>query len=113
MSIAGPQECRDELVCLTVEHHQRVVHVGLVVAVVVGSFLVAVGGVVCGVEVQQNPFGGAFFAPLPDVELAELLSDAQASLGVGGVLQPRDRRLAGEVRSRLRQAAQHQLQERV
>jgi hypothetical protein len=46
------------------------VHVGLVVAVVVGPFLVAVGGVVCGVEVQKHPFGRAIFTTLPDVELA-------------------------------------------
>jgi hypothetical protein len=43
----------------------------LVVAVVVGALLLAVGRIVCRVEVQQNTLGGAVFAPLAHVELEE------------------------------------------
>jgi hypothetical protein len=76
-------------------------------AMVVASFLVAMHGIVGGVEVQKDTLGGAAaFPSLVHVKLKEGTSDSQTSLGVGGVLQARDRRLAGEVGIGLGQAPQ-------
>lgn len=84
-----------------------------VVAVVVGALLVAVGGVVGGVEVQEDPLRRPPLGALPDVELAQGVSHPKASASIGGVLQPRHRRLAREVLAGLRQRPAHELEERV
>ena len=85
----------------------------LVVAVVVGTFLLAVSRVVCGVKVQKDTRRRSVFAPLPEVELAQRFGHTQAGSGVGCILKTRDSRLACQVRVRLRQPPADQLQQRI
>jgi hypothetical protein len=70
-----------------IEDEQGMVHASPVVAMVVGAFLLAVGGVLRRVEVQEHPPGCALLAPSCDVDLANLPGDAQAVFRTWGVLQ--------------------------
>src|SRR5215210_9339529 len=76
------------------------VHVLPVVAVVVGvgAFLVAVGRIVCRIEVQEHTLWSfILLAPLPDVELQESLGHPVAVADANRVLQAREGELACEV----------------
>jgi hypothetical protein len=111
VGVGAPQDCCDELVSLSVEDEQGVVHARFVVAMVEGAFLLAVGGIICGVEIQKHPLGSATPAAFSEVELEHRASDAQALPSARGVLKPGDRRLTGEVRVGLGQASQNQLEQ--
>ncbi len=88
------------------------IHVRPVVAMVVGAFLLAVGRVIGGIEVQKDALGRtAVLHSLSDVELHECLSYPVARAGREGILKARDRRLACEVGPRLRQSATNQLEQ--
>src|SRR5215210_124109 len=90
------------------------VHVLPVVAVVVGAFLVAVGRIVCRIEVQEHTLWSfILLAPLPDVELQESLGHPVAVADANRVLQAREGGLACEVLLSLRQPAACQLQKRI
>jgi hypothetical protein len=54
VGIASSQNDRNELARLTVEDQKRMIHVLLVVAVVVGAFLLTMGRIVGRVEVQKD-----------------------------------------------------------
>ena len=54
MGVARPQESGDELTRLSIEDQERVIDVLPEVAVVVALFLIAMGGIIGGIEVQQN-----------------------------------------------------------
>ena len=97
---------------LAVEDEQRMVDALPVVAVVVGAFLLPVGGVVCGVEVQKHPLRrSAAFLSLSEVEFEEDSGYLVARAYRGRVLHPRDGRLAGKLCSALGQRAAHHLQQ--
>jgi hypothetical protein len=68
-----------------------------VIAVVVGAFLIAVGGVVCGIEVQKHFLGSTLFASLLEVELEDGLGYSVAPAPVGRVLKARDGGLARQI----------------
>ena len=102
-----PQECRDELSGVPVEDQERVEDALLVVAVVVGTFLIAVRGIVCCVEVQKDARRRTVLAPLSHIEFAQRFGHAQAGSGVGGVLKTGDGGLACQVPVRLRQSLPH------
>ena len=61
--------------------------VGVVSAVVVGAFLIPVGRVCGGVEVQKHPLRSALFGSLPQVELEERLGYLVTAADVRGVLK--------------------------
>src|SRR5215211_306113 len=87
VGVATSQECRDELVCLSVEDEQRMVHTRAVVAVVEGALLLAVGGIVGGIEIQKYPLRSATPTAFSDVKLPESSGDAQTVLRTWSVLQ--------------------------
>ena len=103
VGVARPQERRDQVPALPVEDEQGVVHVLLEVAVVVGALLISVGGVVGGIEIQDDLLRDAPFGSLPRVELEDGLGHPVAIARGGRVLEPRDGRLACQVRSALGQ----------
>lgn len=107
------QDRRDELIGLSIEDKQGMVHAGPVVAVVIGSLLFAVSGVVCCIEVQQDARRHAVFGAPTDVELPQSPSHAQTISSCGCIFEPRDRWLTRKIGLRLGQASQHQLQQRV
>jgi hypothetical protein len=109
--VTGPQHGGDELVGFAVEHEQGEVHVLRVVAVVGHPLLVAMRRIIRPVQVQHHVRRRAVAPPLPDVQLDEHLSEAFDGVSIDRVLQPREGRLAGQVRSALGQAAAHQLQQ--
>jgi hypothetical protein len=76
------------------------VHARAVVAVVEGAFLLAVGGIVGRIEVQEDLLGGGVLAALAHVEFDQGPGDAQAVLRTRGILQAREGRLAREIRPR-------------
>ncbi len=113
MAITRTQHGRDELVRLAVEDEQRVVHVLAVVPVVGAAFLLPVGRIIRAVEVEHDVGGHAVPLPLAQVDLPQGQGQAVAALAIDGVLQARQRRLAGQVGPGLGQAATDQLQQRV
>jgi hypothetical protein len=54
VGVSRPEERRDQVPALAVEDQERMVHVLLVVTVVVATFLIAVGGIVRGIEIQEH-----------------------------------------------------------
>ena len=64
MGVARSQERRDQVPALAVEDEQGMVHVLPIVAVVVASLLIAVGGISGRVEIQDYPLRSAVLAPL-------------------------------------------------
>ena len=94
MGVAAPQQHADQMSTLAVEDAQRMVDVLLVVAVVVATFLITVGGICSRIEVQKHLLRSAIFAPLPHVESQERLSYSVARAPRGCVLEPRDGGLA-------------------
>src|SRR5215208_186661 len=111
VGVSCPQERRYEMPALAVEDDQRMVDVMLVVAVVVTTFLLPVGGIVRRVEVQQHPRRSAARLPLSHVELEENSGYSVARAYRGRVLHPRDGRLRGEVLTALGQRAARHLQQ--
>ncbi len=73
----------------------------LVVAVVVGAFLLSVDRVVSRIEVQKHPLRSTLFTSLPQVEFEERLGYPVTTTNVRGVLKAREGRLTGEVHSAL------------
>jgi hypothetical protein len=104
------QRC-DQVPALAVEDQKRMVDVLLVIAVVVGAFLIAVGRIVRGVEIQKHLLRRSVFASLAQVELEERLGYLVARAPCGCVLQARDGGLARQIRSALRQRAQNHLEQ--
>jgi hypothetical protein len=111
--VAAAQDGRHELARVAVEDQQRVVHVLAEGAVVGGALLLAVDRVIRPVEVEEEALRDAVAAPLRGVDGEERHGQAVAGLAVGGVLQPRHGRLAGQVGAGLRQAAADQLEQRI
>ncbi len=97
MDGAGAQDGRDELLGVAVEDEQRMVDVLAVVAVVGAALLIAVGGVVGAVEVEQDALGRAGVLALAQVEQGKRLSQTDAGVAVDRVLHPGEGGLAGEV----------------
>lgn len=97
MGVTPPQQRADQVSTLPVEDHKRMVDVLSVIAVVLGAFLIAVGGVVCGIEVQKHFLGNTLFASLLEVELEDGLGYSVARAPVGRVLKARDGRLARQI----------------
>ena len=93
MSVSCPKERRDEVPTLAVKDQEWMVHVLLVVAMVVATFLIAMGGVVGGIEVQKDFLRSAILAPLCEVDLEEDFGYPVARASRGGVLKPADGRL--------------------
>jgi hypothetical protein len=58
VSVPRSKERRDQVPALAVEDQKRMIHVLRVIAVVVGTFLLPVGRIVRGVEVQKHLLGG-------------------------------------------------------
>ena len=79
---------------VAVEDEQGVVYMLLEVAVVVRAFLITVGGVVRGVEVQKHFIWRALLLPLLQIELEEDLGYLVARASGGRILHPTDGRLA-------------------
>ena len=77
-----------------VEDEQGVVDVLFVVAVVEGAFLISVGGIIGGIEIQHYPFRDALLASLFEVELEDGLGYPVARASGGSILKARDCRLA-------------------
>jgi hypothetical protein len=71
VGVACPQKRRDQVPALAIEDEQQMIHVLPIVAVVVAPFLLSVGGVVCGVEVQKHPLRGASPLSLLEVKFEE------------------------------------------
>jgi hypothetical protein len=114
VGVATPQQRADQVPALPVEDDQRMVDVLLVVAVVVATFLIAVGGVCGGVEIQEHSlWSSAVFGPLAQVELEDGLGHSAARTPVGRVLQAREGRLACQVSSALGQRAANHLEQEV
>lgn len=110
MAGAGTQDGRDELAGVTVEDEQGMVHVLPVETVVGDAFLLTVGRIVGAVQIEDDALRDAVALPFLQVELDQRDRQAVAGLEVDGVLQARERRLAGEV-AVSRQATTDQLQE--
>ena len=100
---------------MPVEDQQRVVHVLTVIAVVGAALLLAVGGVVGAVQVEQDVGRHATSGALPllKVDRHQRLAEPVAGTPVDGVLQPGEGRLAGQVGPILGRPTADQLQERV
>ena len=111
--VARAQDRRDELAGVAAEDEQREVHVLAEEAVVGRPLLPAVGRVVGPVEVEHDPLGDAVAPPLAQVDRAQRQGQPVAGAPVDGVLQARERRLAGQVRPALGQAAAGELEQRV
>ena len=86
--MARPQDRRDELGGLTVEHQQGMVHVLAVVAVVGTPFLLSVRGIVRAVQVQHDMRRHPVPFPLAQVEFPQGHGQALAALAIDRVLQP-------------------------
>ncbi len=79
-----------------------------------GTFLIAVGGIVRGVEVQEHLLGrSSVFGPHFKVELEDGFGYPAARAPRGRVLQARDGRLARQIGPALRQRAARHLQQGV
>ena len=89
------------------------VHVLLIVAMVRGPLLVAMGRVIGAVDIQQDAHGWAVLLPLLQIHPQQRMRQASARLPVHGVLQPGEGRLAGQVWATLGQLATDQLEQRV
>jgi hypothetical protein len=113
VGIAGAQHGGDELAGVAVEDQQRVIHVLAEVAVVGRAFLLAVGGIIGAVTVQQDVLRHAITCPLAEVDLKERPGQPVAGPRIDSVLQAREGGLTGEVRGTVRQAATHQLEQGV
>ena len=101
MGVARPKERADQVPAFAVEDEQGMVDVLFVVAVVVATFLIAVGGICGRVEVQEYLFRSSVLASLLEVELEECLGHPVASASGGRVLQPGDSGLARQIRPAL------------
>ena len=113
VDVARAQDGGDQVAGVAVEDQQRVVHVLAVVAVVGHPFLLAVGRVVGPVEVQQDPGGRAGAATLAEVQVDQRLGEPLDGVPIDRVLQPREGRLAGQVRLARGQPPAGQLEQRV
>jgi hypothetical protein len=113
MGVARSQECGDELACICVEDQERVVDMLLVVAVVVTLFLIAVGGIVCGIEVEQDLLWGTILATLGDIHLGQSPRHLVAGTATNRILHPANGGLARQILATLRQGSTYQLQQRI
>ena len=113
MGIAGAQHGGDELMGLAVEDQQRVEHVLAVEAVVGAPFLRPMGRVIRPIEVEDDVGRDAVALPLAQIHLPQRQCQTVAASAIHRVLQPGERRLAGQIAPRLRQAAAHQFEEGV
>ncbi len=111
MGVSCPQQRHYEMPALAVEDDQRMVHMLPIVAVVVTTFLIPVGGIVRRVEVQKHPLRSAARLPLSHVKLEENSGYLVARAYRGRVLHPRDGRLRGKVLAALGQRAARHLQQ--
>jgi hypothetical protein len=68
MGVARSQECTNELACISIEDHKRVIDVLLEVAVVATLFLITVSGIISSIEVQHNLLWGTILAALSDIQ---------------------------------------------
>ena len=73
MGVARPEERRDQVPALSVEDQQGMVHVLLIVAVVVGTFLLPVGRISGRIEVQKHLLWSTVFSSLSQVEFEDCL----------------------------------------
>jgi hypothetical protein len=87
-----------------------VVHVLSIVAMIGDAFLLAMGGIVRAIEVQDDVVREAVPLPLLEVELHQRQSQAVAGFGVDRILEAGEGRLARQIHL-ARQATAHQLQE--
>jgi hypothetical protein len=113
MGVARSQNSSDELACVSIEDQKRMVDVLPEVAVVVTLFLITVGRIVCGIEVQKDLFRSTIFAARSDIQLAQSLGDPVAGTGTNRILHPADGRLACQILPTLWQDSAHQLQQRI
>jgi hypothetical protein len=111
--VARSQDGRDQLARLSVEDHKRVIDVLLEVTVIVALLLIAVGGIVRGIEVEQHLLRSTVLATLSDIHFAQSLGDPVAGTGADRILHPRDGGLACQIFATLRQGSAHQLQQRI
>ncbi len=113
MGVSRPKERRYEVPTLAVEDQERVVDMLAVIAVVVGAFLLAVGRVVCRVELQKHPVGHTVLLSLGKIKPEENLGDSAAGASGGGVLKAADGRLARKVLPALGKRAAAEFEQRV
>jgi hypothetical protein len=111
VGVARPQQRRDQVPRVAVEDEQGMVDVLLEVTVVVGAFLIAVGGVVRGIEVQHDLLRGAAFSPLSQIEFEDGSGYPVATAPRSRILRPRDGRLACQLGPVLGQGAANHLEQ--
>jgi hypothetical protein len=100
--LPGLKDGYDEMPRLAVEDQKGMVDVPREVTVVVTLFLVAVGAVCSGIEVEQYLFRSAVLAVLCGVGLHQSAGHSVAGTGRGRVFHPADGGLRGQIRAGLR-----------
>jgi hypothetical protein len=113
VGVAWSEHRRDQLAGVAVEDQEWVVHVLLIEAVVGDTLLVAMGGIVGAIDIDQHLAGWSVPAALADVEVDERDRQSLDGVAVDGVLQPGEGRLAGKIRTAVRQPAADQFEQRV
>ena len=113
MDSAGPQHRRNQLVGVTIEDQQGVVHVLPIEGMIGGPFLGTIGRVIGAIEVQENPLRHAVTLAFTQIELDE--GDGQAVAGATrhGIVEAGEGGLAGEGGAALGQAATDELEQGV
>lgn len=84
----------DELIRLAVEEQQGVIHMLLVVAVIGAPFLIAIGGIVGAIGIDQDVDGAIGLLALGQIDTEECPGRPVAGLEVNGVLEAGERGLA-------------------
>jgi hypothetical protein len=85
---------RDELAGRAIEDQERMVHMLTIIPVVGDTFLLAMGGIIGTVEVEDNPFWCAVSSPF----LEQGDGEAVTGFDVDRTLQTREGGLAGQIR---------------
>ena len=111
MSVAGAQHRGQGKAVAAVKDEERVVHVLFIIPVKEALLLVAVGGVIGGIHVQDDDLAGAGMGL--EIEVQQPIGEAAQVPGVSPVLKPGESGLGGQVRGTLRGLAGHDLEGRV
>jgi hypothetical protein len=111
VGVAGAQHCRQGEAVAAVKDEERVVPVLFVIPVKEALLLLAVGGVIGGVHVQDDDLPGAGMGL--EVQRQQPIGEATQVLGSNPVLKPGESRLGGQVRGTLRGLAGHDLEGRI
>jgi len=113
VGVTRSQDGRNELTALPVEDEQGMVDVLLVVAVVVAAFLIAMGGIVGRVEVEQNLLRSRVFGAFSQIELKKNSCHQVAGASRNRILKPGDGGLGSQLLTTLGQRTAHHLEQRI